>query len=485
MAISIADVVRVTARVVAGSTIRREFGRSLFVGISDVLWATGSGKVETFSDLAGVAKRFASSTEEYMAAVAYFSQVPRPRNLSIARWAYQDSDTILTSGSAIGTIQNIAAVSDGSVIIGGVEVDGIDFSGNTDYATIAATLQVAFRAEADARFKATLTVVYTGGRFAVDFDGAADLGGAAEAGTAGTDVSALLALTVGTGAAYVQGGTAETITDGLIAVAELEDSFYFVGVDKAYHGTDTMTELTRWCQANGRMAVASSAENAALTTAEEASVAAQISALGQQRVIGTFSTSADYKSMSVAGRLGSIDFRLPGSFTTLNLRELPGFAGDVLTETQQRELRRKRWNYYVPAYDGNAYARGFTTNPKVWADTQYWLDWLVGAIQVKVWNLLRNSNAVPQNQSGALAVRNTIANVLELGILNGGLTPGKVSEGFAREIRDSVGEDFDGVLSTGYLIWTGTPAERSLPVKVWMKGAGAIHEVSIDLTVEN
>ena len=165
-----------------------------------------------------------------------------------------------------------------------------------------------------------------------------------------------------------------------------------------------------------------------------------------------------------------------------------------MSTTAVEELDRKRINYYTPFTGQPIYADGVTLDPDVWIDQQYWLDWLTAALESGVWSLLRTSNAVPQTNAGLLALRNTITQILEQGVANGGIAPGNASPDMTLDIRQSLPDPgFNGVMSTGYLLWIGllsvqTQVDRdsrvSPPVKIWLKGAGAIHEVAIDLVLE-
>ena len=131
----------------------------------------------------------------------------------------------------------------------------------------------------------------------------------------------------------------------------------------------------------------------------------------------------------------------------------------------------------------------------VWADVRYFLDWAVNAVQVDVFNLLKNSNVVPQTEAGVTAEQAVIESVMEQAVRVGGIAPGQMSASTILDIQQTTGNaDFDGFLPKGYLIYAAPiiqqsqsdrNARKSPPFKVWMKGSGAIHEVEIALIFEN
>ena len=173
---------------------------------------------------------------------------------------------------------------------------------------------------------------------------------------------------------------------------------------------------------------------------------------------------------------------------------------DDISTTAQAELESKYTNYYAPFFSTgsppvNGVFNGTTMKPNVWADVQYFLQWAVNAVRVDVFNLLRNSNKVPQTEAGMAAIQGVIEAVMVLGVRNGGIAPGHLSAETTLDVQLSTeNPDFDGFLTTGFLvfapgIFTQSQSDRndrkSPPWKVWMKGSGAIQEVDIALIFEN
>ena len=162
---------------------------------------------------------------------------------------------------------------------------------------------------------------------------------------AGTDLSGLLGLDTTSGANLFLGSAAESETEALIALDAIDDSWHIANLEKRLNGTASMILVDQYCATHKKLFPAESNENDALTTNESTSFAAQISARTSERTWITYSGVQDYKSLSSAARLSSIDFNAPRSQITLNLRTMVGTLPDNLSTTQKRELERKRVNY--------------------------------------------------------------------------------------------------------------------------------------------
>ena len=495
MALEINDVVNVSASVAAGGVSAEKFGRTMFLTRDATLSAGGSGKVRSFARMAEIEDVFDEGTEPYAAGQAYFAQNPRPRSLLVGRWSDVAANAVVTSGAGHSTVAAIEAIMDGSLTIGGVLVGGIDFDADASFADVAATLEAALQANASVLIT-NATVMYMNGRFVIDTMQTDSLGDTpVAAGTTGTDVSSILALTAADGASYSEASPAETVGEALSAFEDIDAGWYFLGMDKDLHGSQSILDAGAWISTRRKSFAAASAEAAALTTAEVGTFAARLQALSYPRVASTYSKSADYKHMSIVGALSSTNFERPNSIRTAMFRTLFGFSADQFTSAQVAELKRKRINYYT-SYSGDPiYAEGWTAKAGVWWDVQFWLDWLVNAIEVDVWNTLKSQPRVPLTNAGMQLLNEKITAVLERGVRNGGIAPGTVSPDFQFDIRESTDNpDFDGVLSTGYLVYIGAlsaqsqtdrDARNSPPIKVWLKGSGAVHNADISLTFEN
>ena len=499
MTLNVNSIVRVSASITPQGLLRREFGIPLFL-TTDTTLPAGAGRVGVYAQFSDASSVFPVDSAPYDAAQVYFQQSPFPRNLIVARWINADVPALL-EGGAVAPLASIDVISDGSLQIKGEDFTGLDFTGDTSYADVAATLQTALRAGTDTDLDNAVVAfdalsqtfsVSTGTGVGVDFT----LTVASPAGS-GTNVADLLGLSATAGGAVVQQGTdAETVEEALQNIAALNNDWYFITLEAALNDTSTVTDVSAWAAAGDYMFSAESNAAGVLVTGETGSIFAGLSALQSERTFGTWSATADYKALSIAGRYSSVNFSGRNSIITGKFKTLPGTLSDNITPTQKTELDRKQINHYSPFSGDNIYAEGITFAPSVFVDVRYALDWFVDAVRVAVYNLLRQSpTRVPQTNEGLAQLFNSIDSVCQAFVLNGGIAPGQLSDALTSDVINTTGNnEFDGFLTKGYLIYVNPLSEQSQsdrnqrlapPVRIWLKGSGAIHFVDININFEN
>ena len=374
----------------------------------------------------------------------------------------------------------------------------VDFTGADSYDDMASTLQTTLRAvrtAARADFRSATVEYDPTGFFRVrlGFDSNTDdpypitafmVDSAQEAASA-------LGLDSASGGSIAQGQASETIEGAMDVISGLDDSWYFVTVDSGIRLGADLLALSRWVQAKTHMLALDVVDEGVLTPNESTSLAAQLSALEQQRTFLVWSRTRDSKAMSLAGRLSSVNFEGQNTLITPKFKSLPGTTPDIVTTSQKEELDRKWVGYYTRFGPDAIFAEGWTQAGD-WIDVRYWLDWITKAMQNEVYTLLRqHPTRVPQTAEGLASIEAAIERVCEAGRRNGGIAPGRVSEAVANDIRlASNNPAFDGFLPTGYLVVIGSIADqlqidrdarRSPTIRVWLKGIGAMHHVTIGL----
>lgn len=500
----ISKVVRVTSQITGGGVLRREFGDMMFVTVDDSVLGTGPNRIREIAD-SDDGEIFALDTEPRTAIDILYQQIPFPKNIVVGRWIDEDIPANIL-GVAPTTFAILNAIADASFECKGEDFTAIDLSVPSDLDGIADAIQVALRTGSDASFAAAICIFnVTENRFEVT---TGSVVGAAATLTVfsttdplvGTDVSGLLGLD--SGAEINQGADEETITEAIEAIVALNDSPYFITVDNDITdlGFATMDEVRTWVSSRPYMFFMDNFEAGALSPGESASVLAQFFLLQPERVAAMWSATKDYKSLSFAGRFSSVNFAGANTLITGFLKNLPGTLRDDLSTTEQGALEEKFTNYFAPFFSTgsppvNAVYNGTAMKPSIWIDVKYFLDWAVNAVRVDVFNLLLNSNKVPQTEAGVAAIQGVIEAVMIQAVRNGGIAPGQMSAATILDIQQSTGNaDFDGFLTTGYLIYapgifTQSQSDRNErkapPFKVWMKGSGAIQEVDIALIFEN
>ena len=374
----------------------------------------------------------------------------------------------------------------------------VDFTGADSYDDVASTLQTALRAvraaaRADLR-SATVEFDPVGFfRVRLGFDSTSGDPYAINGFMAddAQEPASALGLDSTSGGGIVQGQASEPIEDAMDAISGLDDGWYFVTVDSSITTGADLLSLSRWVQAKAHMLALDVVDEGVLTPNESTSLAAQLSALEQQRTFLVWSRTRDNKALSLAGRLSSVNFDGQNALITPKFKSLPATTPDIVTTAQKEELDRKWVGYYTRFGPDAIFAEGWTQAGD-WIDVRYWLDWIAKAMQSEVYTLLRqHPTRVPQTAEGLASIEAAIERVCEAGRRNGGIAPGLVSETVANDIRLATNNPaFDGFLATGYLVAIGSIADqlqihrdarRSPTIRVWLKGSGAMHYVTIEL----
>ena len=374
----------------------------------------------------------------------------------------------------------------------------VDFTGADSYDDVASTLQTALRAvraaaRADLR-SATVEFDPVGFfRVRLGFDSTSGDPYAINGFMAddAQEPASALGLDSTSGGGIVQGQASEPIEDAMDAISGLDDGWYFVTVDSSITTGADLLSLSRWVQAKAHMLALDVVDEGVLTPNESTSLAAQLSALAQQRTFLVWSRTRDNKALSLAGRLSSVNFDGQNTLITPKFKSLPATTPDIVTTAHKGELDRKWVGYYTRFGPDAIFAEGWTQSGD-WIDVRYWLDWITKAMQSEVYNLLRqHPTRVPQTAEGLASIEAAIERVCEAGRRNGGIAPGRVSETVANDIRlASNNPAFDGFLPTGYLVAIGSIADqlqihrdarRSPTIRVWLKGSGAMHHITIGL----
>ena len=401
----------------------------------------------------------------------------------------------------LGTVEittGVDGIGAGSLTWQGYTISGLDFTGAASYDDVANIVQTALRAvtasgRADLRsasveydpadfFRASLGFRTNGDPYPINGFKVDVAQGAASA----------LGLDNASGGSIDPGHASETIGEAMDAISGLDDGWYFVTVDSGITTGADLLSLSRWVQAKVHMLALDVVDEGVLTPNESTSLAAQLSALEQQRTFLVWSRTRDSKALSLAGRLSSVNFDGQNTLITPKFKSLPATTPDIVTAAQKEELDRKWVGYYTRFGPDAIFAEGWTQSGD-WIDVRYWLDWIISAIQDEVYNLLRqHPTRVPQTAEGLASIEAAIERVCEAGRRNGGLAPGRVSEAVAHNIRLAINNpDFDGFLTRGYLVVVGSIADqleqdrnarKAPPARVWITGSGAMHSATIILT---
>ena len=336
------------------------------------------------------------------------------------------------------------------------------------------------------------TFVYDTNSFLLTLTGADDIGATFGSTGTGTDISTLLGFGVSSGANYQQGHDAEGVVDAIGEMIALATGTAPVALMLANDapltsgGVDTRNAVAAYAQAGDFVFGLLDTSDQALVTGDTSSHAAQAFENEQSHVEPLYSAPGQRPDIGLLALLSSQNLNQPGSIITPHLKSLPGARPTRITETQRRELERKRTNVYTTVGGSPALVGGYTGRAGSWADAVWFLLFLKNELELSIFNAQRASR-----RFNTAILTDTVTGVMEVAVRSGGVMPGgQVNSSTKQEIISVTGNnDFDGTLVAGYLLWVEQPSARSDldrearvgRFRAWLSPSDAIHSVIGDL----
>ena len=513
--------VDITTSIQSGGVPGLVFGRGLLITTDDSIAAGGSGKAQLFQNISGVVSRFGSGAA-LTAANVWFSADPKPQGLWIGRWADTSVSTTLTGGTPADPADFIAA--NYSFAINGTNVTTLDLSAvSLTYAAMAALIQTGLRTIA--AFTGA-NVTFEDGAFIITLADASAISPAylTPAMTTatppvqvGTNLVPLMGMGQSGGVDYKQGHDAETAVEAANEMVGLATTGPPVAIMLASDaplsaGTpavDTRTALAAWASAGDYMFGLRDTAAQALVTNDITSHLALAFDSNQGKVLGAFDNAGGLPEIGGLALLSAQNLNNRQSIITTHAKAVPGVLPSLITPTQYEELKRKRANVVTRVGGLSTMVGGYTSRAGYWADAVWWLLWLKNESQLAVWNAMRGSRRLT-----AGIITDVMTEVLEKGVRNGGIAPGGMvdqpmededmmgmgmdmgtpavgGETKADIIATTGNSEFNGQLTSGYLLWVERASERTVAdrqnriaqFKAWIVPAPAIHNVMGDIVL--
>lgn len=484
--LSVDRVVKVAVNLQPLAAGRRNFGVLCIAGDSAVI--DGLERLRSYTSIEGVADDFGTTDPEYLAALLYFSQSPKPSILYIARWVREDSPGLLYGGMATTTMETWTAITDGSMSLAidgdAVALTSLDFHSATNMNGVASVINTALGSDGDCTWDGTKFIITSGTA------GADSSVGYATSGASGTNVSALAGLTAALAYDPVPGYDAETPVQCAETLADVSGEWYGLMFAASAMPTDDQSVAVA-----GFIKAASKARVFGYTVTDIRAKSAvyasdlftRLKALSYDRSIGQFSTSSPYAVASLLGRAFTVNFNANRSTITLKFKTEPGIVAETITETEATALAAKNANVFVNYDNDTAIVQEGKVASGAYFDEVHGLDWLQNAIQTECFNLLYQSKTkVPQTESGVGQIVSTIAKVCREAINNGLIAPGVWN-------ADGFGQLAQGdYLPQGFYIYSQPivdqaqserEARKAPPIQVAAKLAGAVHFVDVAIDV--
>lgn len=489
----VSRVVAVSVQLTPAGAQAQSLSNMLVMGTSAVIDPVERYRV--YSTLTDVAADFGLVVEEYLAAQKWFAQAPQPTQLTIGRWVNAASRGGLrgaTLSAAAQALANFTAISTGAFKIAkngaaAADITALNFTGAANLSAVAAIIQ------ANAGMTGT-TVVWNSfyQRFEIESTvapGATSSISFMTAPGSGVDIGALLGGRAADSGSYLyQGQAAETAVSSIALMDNLiGQAWYGAYVPSGVDADDlaiaafiegTNTKHTYWVttQAAGVLVAATTTD-----------IAYQLKQLGYKRTFTQYSSSDPHAAMSAAARILTTDFRGSATVITLKFKQEPGVVAEALNTSQANAAEAKNANVFVKYNNGTAIIEQGVMADGTFVDIVTGTDWLAVTIQQSVYNLLYTSTTkIPQTNPGMQLLTTACEAVCIQGVVNGLLAPGVWNANGFGILQQG---DY---LPKGYYVYapsvdTQNQADRAarmaVPIQIAAKLAGAIHSVSVAITV--
>jgi hypothetical protein len=494
----LSDVINASINVSPTAATAQGFGKGLLLGIANALPL--EERIREYNGLTAVAVDFATTTQEYLGAQAYFADrsPAKPSKLLIGNWFTSAQAGRLKGGSPVDTTMAtwtaIGANGGFDIVIDGVnrQIFSINLSAVTTMAQVAAAiqtrLQVALAATTCTWDPVKLDFVITS-----PTTGTSSNVGYALPPTGGstpTDISALAKLTVGSpGVLSVNGIALESVTDALNASQLFNPSFYGVQL-VGTASTQNVKDAMAWAESTSVLYWFTTSDSNGPLAGVSTDLGAYAKGLGYKRTVSMWDATNPTLFLSISGlaRMAVIDFSQPRSLSTLKFKQAPGFAVTSASSSQITNLKAKNYNVYVQRAElggtpATMFEEGTVANGR-FIDEVIGLDWVTSTIRAAMFNVLYQApGSIPLTDEGSQIMLQALDAVLEQGVSNGLIARNGVWRGLGfGELKTG------GFLRTGYYSYAlptalmaqaDRDARTAPPITFAFIGAGAIHKVNV------
>ena len=230
-----------------------------------------------------------------------------------------------------------------------------------------------------------------------------------------------------------------------------------------------------------------SQEGACLVASATTDIAYQLAQYRYDKTMVQYSSSNAYAVVSLLARILTVDYTGNNTTITLAYKNEPGIVSEGLNTTQADSLKFKKCNAFLAFNNSTAIILNGVCTSGNFIDTVLGIDWLALTIQTSIYNLLYTTpTKIPQTDAGNQLLLTAAEAVCAQGVINGLLAPGVWNSAGFGQLKQG---DF---LPKGYYAYAPKAslqdpalraARKSVAFQIGAKLAGAIHEVSLAVTV--
>lgn len=460
----------------------------LILGSSDVIDVVE--RIRTYTSIDQVASDFGTLAVEYLAAVLYFGQAPKPAKLKVGRWAAVDTKGKLLCAAlsaANSLITAWSAINNGGL---NVEVNGVnqpvgpmDFTGVTNLNGVASVIQAATPG---------VVVVYNSVYNRFEFESnAIGVGSSVNFLTAGggTDVTAMLGGMAGQGGYVANGVVAETALGCVQIMDALFGRTWYAATIPEDNNNQDHLDVGAYIEAanNKHLYGVSTSDQNVLSALSTTDIGYLLSAAKLRRTLYQYNSAGLAAICSYLGRALTVNYGGQNTVITMMFKQEPGITAEGLTPTQVDALEAKNGNVFAAYENDTAIVEPGKQASGDFTDEITGTDWFAVDIQTEVYNLLLQSRTkIPQTDAGAHLIVTAVEGRCSQAVLNGLLAPGIWNSGGFGTLEQG---DY---MPKGFYVWAQPVALQSTadrnarkapPIQVAAKLAGAIHTVDIAISV--
>lgn len=291
-------------------------------------------------------------------------------------------------------------------------------------------------------------------------------------------------------------GDPQTLAEAMAYADNTLGVFYGGALVAGYTPTDDeLIDAVTYGQANRKLVYVARNDAAALTPST--GIFAVITGAQQSQGRLLYYTVGEEESRifasAYASRLQSVDYT--GSNTTLNMhaKTLTGITPDTgITQTVLSQLATLGADCY-PSFGGGGQSLGkvFTSGANTFSDLVQNTNWLANALQVAGFNALAQTGTkIPQTEQGMAALTGAYSNVMQQGVTNGFLAPGRWNS------PDTFGDPvklIENIEQVGFYIYSlpitqqnqaDRAARRAPLIQIAGKSAGGINSSNVLVEIE-
>ena len=486
----ISNLVNVSVNLTPKPAVFPNLSTCLVIGTSTVINITT--RMREYTSIAQVAADFGTTVPEYLAAVLWFEQTPQPQSLLIGRWAQTASKGQLIGGLVPAVDQLIStwqAISTGSMrvsIDNSVEtLSGLDFTLASNLNGVCSVINLQLTG-------AVISWDSVNGNFIITSNstGVGSTVSFVSPTGSGTDVSAMLAMTAATGAFTADGVAAESAVD-CVTIFDNKFSSQWYGLVMIGTSDQEVMNVAAFIEASSpaHFYGVTTQEVGVLNANDTSNIAYSLKQLGYTHTAVQYSSTNAYAVTSLLARILTTNWSANLSTITLMYKQEPGIIAESLTQTQMNALLGNNANVFVNYNNSTAIIQPGITPSGQYIDTVIGCDWLRGAIQTNVYNLLYGtSTKIPQTDAGMHQIATQVEAACVSGVNNGLLAPGQWNS-------QGVGQIAQGdYLSKGYYVYTpplssqaqpDRAARKAVPIQVLAKLAGAVQQAEVLVAVNS